>query len=1101
MAPTTIPIPGPPGLPFLGNMFDLDMSFMLGSQMDLAAKYGEIFTLRFPGQVMHFICTQALVHEVCDEKRFKKIVSGALHEIRNGVHDGLFTAQLEEPNWGIAHRVLMPAFGPMSIQAMFPEMHEIASQLALKWARHGPTTPIMVTEDFTRLTLDTLALCSMNFRFNSYYHDEMHPFITAMGDFLTESGGRSMRPPLATKVMRKTTNKYWNDIKILRETAEAVLKSRKEHPSDRKDLMTAMLDGVDPKTGQKLSDASIIDNLITFLIAGHETTSGLLSFAFYQLLKRPEAYRRAQKEVDDVVGTGTIRIEHMKKLPYISAILRETLRVCPTISLTAVNPIEDGTILGGKYVVNKNETIALFLAKSQVDPVAFGDDADQWIPERMLDEAFEKRNREFPDNWKPFGNGLRGCIGRPFAWQESLLVMAVLLQNFNFVMHDPNYTLQYHQTLTTKPKDFYMRAILRHGQSPTELEHRLSGGLAPPTNGVSKASTNGNANGAQNKGNLKPLSIFYGSNTGTCETLAQRLAADAPSHGFVATTVDAMDAANQKLPKDQPVVIITASYEGQPPSNAGLFVGWLEGLKGSELDNVAFAVYGCGHKDWTQTFHRVPSLVNDTMAARGGERICEMGLTDASQGEMFTDFEQWEDEVLWPAMEERYGTSAAAEGGAEAQTMPSLSIQFTAPRSTTLRQDVQEAVVVETKDLTAPGGFPKKHIEIELPEDMAYRAGDYLAVLPVNPKETINRAMRRFQLARDANITIEADRRATLPTNGPVPAYEVLGSYVELANPATKRGILALAEAATSPSTISQLQTLATSLYTSEISRKRVSILDLLEKFPTTINLPFGAFLALLPPMRVRQYSISSSPLANPRRASLTYSLLDSEASLANPDVKHVGVATSYLASLAAGDKLAGVSVRKSHAAFHLPADPQTTPIVCIAAGAGIAPFRGFIQERAAQIATGGRVLAPALLFFGCRAPGVDDLYREELDRWEEMGAVSVRRAFSRLPETKKRSGNGGKEEAKGCRHVDDRLWYDRKDLMDLWDRGAKVYVCGSRGVGESVKGAFVKMALERMEREPGFIAGGKVEGSEEERALKWFDGIRNERYATDVFD
>ena len=214
----------------------------------------------------------------------------------------------------------MPAFGPTKIQSMFDDMHDIAAQLAMKWARHGALAPIHAADDFTRLTLDTLALCAMDYRFNSYYHDSMHPFIEAMGDFLTECGSRVWRPPLMSFFYRDADEKYNEDIAMLRDTAEDVLKARKANPTDRKDLLTAMLDGVDPKTGQKLSDSSIIDNLITFLIAGHETTSGLLSFAFYELLKHPESYRKAQEEVDSVIGQGPIKVEHMGKLPYLSAV-------------------------------------------------------------------------------------------------------------------------------------------------------------------------------------------------------------------------------------------------------------------------------------------------------------------------------------------------------------------------------------------------------------------------------------------------------------------------------------------------------------------------------------------------------------------------------------------------------------------------------------------------------------------------------------------------------------------------------------------------------------------------------------------------------------
>jgi cytochrome P450/NADPH-cytochrome P450 reductase len=491
--------------------------------------------------------------------------------------------------------------------------------------------------------------------------------------------------------------------------------------------------------------------------------------------------------------------------------------------------------------------------------------------------------------------------------------------------------------------------------------------------------------------------------------------------------------------------------------------------------------------------------VDAKLSELGGTRIAPIGTTDAAQGNMFTEFEQWEgreplhttftrtwisltfciDEILWPALAEKYGVAAQSEGG----DIPSgLSIEISSPRSSTLRQDVKEAVVMDVRDLTAPGAQPKKHMEVQLPSDARYSAGDYLAVLPINPKPNVERVMRRFHLAWDAHITISAHGRTTLPTGVSIPVNDVLGAYVELAQPATKRGILSLVEAAKDETTREQLTKLSTDAdtYAAEISAKRVSILDLLERFPT-VDLPFSTFLALLPPMRVRQYSISSSPLWDPAAVTLTYSLLDAP-SLADPAARrHLGVASSYLSSLAPGDKL-HVSVRPSHSSFHLPTDAANTPIILVGAGSGVAPFRGFVQERAAQIAAGRR-LAPALLFFGCRAPDRDDLYRDEFDRWEGLGAVQVRRAYSRT------SG----EDAKGCKYVQDRMWLDREEVTALWKKGAKVYVCGSRNVGDAVKKVVTKIAEEDA------ISEGK--DVNDEKIAKWFDGIKNERYATDVFD
>lgn len=170
-----------------------------------------------------------------------------------------------EHNWEVAHRVLVPAFGPLNIRGMFDDMKDIATQLIMKWARHGNDYKIHVTDDFTRLTLDTLALCSMDYRFNSFYAEQMHPFVDAMVNVLTESGSRIRRPGFLAALYRKEEYQYWKDVKYLRELSDELVQNRKKHPGGRKDLLHAMLHGKDPRDGSSLSDASIIDNMITFL--------------------------------------------------------------------------------------------------------------------------------------------------------------------------------------------------------------------------------------------------------------------------------------------------------------------------------------------------------------------------------------------------------------------------------------------------------------------------------------------------------------------------------------------------------------------------------------------------------------------------------------------------------------------------------------------------------------------------------------------------------------------------------------------------------------------------------------------------------------------
>ena len=273
-----------------------------------------------------------------------------------------------------------------------------------------------------------------------------------------------------------------------------------------------------------------------------------------------------------------------------------------------------------------------------------------------------------------------------------------------------------------------------------------------------------------------------------------------------------------------------------------------------------------------------------------------------------------------------------------------------------------------------------------------------------------------------------------------------------------------------------ELEALCGESFRSEITEKRVSALDLLEKFPS-IRIPFGEFLAMLPPLRIRQYSISSSPLADPTSCTLTYSVLDQEAHAGGK--RFLGVTSTYLSMLENGDRI-HVAVKPSHQAFHPPLDISNVPLVMACAGTGLAPFRGFVQERAKQIEA-GRQLAPALLFVGCRYHDRDRLYKDDFDEWERLGAVDVRYAFSREP-----------EQSQGCKHVQDRLWKDRKDVSALFNSGARVYVCGSSVVGEAVRTVAKKMYMEAAQER------GKPRSEEETET--WFREIRNERYASDVF-
>ena len=149
---------------------------------------------------------------------------------------------------------------------------------------------------------------------------------------------------------------------------------------------------------------------------------------------------KAQKEVDDVVGNEALKLEHLSRLKYVDACIKETLRYQGPIG-QIVRHAKNPEIIAKKYKIDPDTQIISNLKGLHHDPTVWGDDADVFRPERMLD--FSK----IPSGaWKPFGTGMRACIGRAFAEQEMLMNVALILQRFQVQMADPSYTLGKYQT-------------------------------------------------------------------------------------------------------------------------------------------------------------------------------------------------------------------------------------------------------------------------------------------------------------------------------------------------------------------------------------------------------------------------------------------------------------------------------------------------------------------------------------------------------------------------------------------------------------------------------------------------------------------------------
>jgi cytochrome P450 / NADPH-cytochrome P450 reductase len=1029
-------LPGPRGLPLLGNIRDIDMSNPIESLVSLAREYGPIFKLATPAGTRIIVSGADLVNEICDDERFDKKVTGGLSGLKRGAaSSGLFTAETDDPLWKRAHNILMAPFSMQAMRDYMPMMLDIADQLMDKWARLNPNEEVDVPADMTRLTLDTIALCGFGYRFNSFYRDTPHPFVDAMVRTLDESQARLRQLPIQTRLKVRAQRQLEEDQEFINGLVDDLIRKRRAlgDAADNTDLLGRMLTGVDKQTGETLPDENIRAQCITFLIAGHETTSGLLSFAIYYLLKDADMMARVRSEVDDVLGgSAQPTFDQVNRLRYVRQVLDETLRLWPTAPAFTRQAYADA-VIGGEYRIPQGQPLTILTPMLHRDKTVWGDDAEDFNPDHT---AAERLSTIPPNAYKPFGTGQRACIGRQFALQEATLVLGMVIQRFELI-DSLDYQLHTKTTLTVKPEDFRIQVRRR-------TDRPLDDVVAPPARQTEPAKV---AVAPVNRHGT-PLAILFGSNLGTAEGIASRLAQEGTERGY-AVTLGALD--EHTPPKEGVAIIVCASYNGLPTDNAVKFQHWLREA-GTSGTGLSYTIFGCGNTEWAATYQAVPTEFDGALEAHGATRIHTRGEGDA-RGDFDAAYRTWHD-GLWPAVDVALGVETVAAPVDTSAPRLSISVvnrQVTNPVIMSYR--AHPATVRDNHELLGAGATRStRHVEIGLPAGVTYKAGDHLGVLPRNDVDLIRRVMRRFGLDAGSYITIIQNQgsHTHLPVDEPAPLLGVLGSCVELQDPAGRADIEVMARYTDDPAQAAALRGLVGSdeasraRYREEVLERGQSVLDLLDAYPACA-VPFEVYLDMLAPLRPRYYSISSSPMADAETCSITTGVLRGPAR--SGDGSFAGVCSNYLASSAENSTVFAF-VREPSIAFRPPENPHI-PMIMVGAGTGLAPFRGFLQERAA-LREQGVPIATSLLFFGCRHRETDFLYEGELRDFESAGVVEVDAVFSTAP-------------VAGRTYVQHAIKARADDVWNLIGQQASIFVCGNANtMAPGVRAALVDVFREK---------------------------------------
>jgi len=753
---------------------------------------------------------------------------------------------------------------------------------------------------------------------------------------------------------------------------------------------------------------------------------------------------------------------------YCTQAVEENLRLfSPAAQFVKTSPPDQAVKLG-PYLIPAGTSFVCSTWGLHRNPKVYPDPL-KFDPDRFSDENAAARS---PYAWLPFSYGKRACIGQQLSLIEQRICLATLCRKFHLRV-DPTTKVSVTMPLFLDPQGIFLRCVPR-GEG---VERPLSS--APPLAAAAPPQVGDIGDVEELKG--KRLVVLYGSNMGTCEDFADRAAASGGRLGM-AVEKHPLDQvpSGLSLPKgaDGVVVVVTSVYNGTPPDNARKFDEWLDTSNAqAALEGVRFGVFGCGNKQWAATYMKFPRRVQERLEDAGGKPIVPMGEGDMDGGEAEFSFVRWLvsvsvallqahgaqiPESIKESMYPRfpvYEVLQKLDSKAEDIKVEDVDANMQHGRRQAMKTFLSgnkafRAEVTCNRELLSSDaqGRSTRHIEVKLPEGVSYTAGDHLGVVGPNPDEVVFAYMDHFGLSHDAVVRLEMEEGESVSTvalGRKMSAFAAFAFHFELQQLASRPQLFALSKLASDPKEAEHLRSLAeygrnnsgevpegaADEYERYVLQGRRTLLEVLQEHPS-VKVSVGAVLGMLPPLKPRYYSISSSPKHSAGTVTISVSVVQGPSPTGR---RHLGLCSNALKAQACqrsfpptvlpsrplGAKGWGMPmfsfVKDTGSSFRLP--PADVPVIMVGPGTGVAPMRGFIQDRVAD----GRF--QNVLFFGCRDDS-DYIYRDELEAWETAGSLKLFVAFSRKEGTPKT-------------YVQNLISQEAALVAEYIGKGAYFYVCG----------------------------------------------------------
>ncbi|WP_040695483.1 cytochrome P450 [Nodosilinea nodulosa] len=429
-------LPGPRGNSLAGSLLEMGAD-PLGFLTQCSRDYGDLVPLQLGLTPACLVNHPDLIEAVLRD-RDSFIKSRGFRVLKTLLGEGLLTAEGE--SWFWQRKLAQPVFHQKRIQGYGTVMVDYTQQMLERW-NAGDTLDIH--REMMQLTLRIVMKCIFDKDVDEGQASTVaHALDVAMDWFENK---RKQNFLVWEWFPRPENIRYRQAIADMDEAIYALIRERREHPDQSGDLLTMLMQAQDEATGERMDDKLLRDEVATLMLAGHETTANALSWTWMLLSQNPQVWERLQNELDTALEGRSPTIDDLPQLPYTSAIIKESMRLYPPVSLLGREAAEDTTV--GDCQVPQGTVMLL----------------SQWVMHRSPD-YFEQADQFLPDRWEnnlekslprgvyfPFGDGPRICIGKGFAQMEATLLLATIAQKFEVAVV-PDFEIVPQPSITLRPE-------------------------------------------------------------------------------------------------------------------------------------------------------------------------------------------------------------------------------------------------------------------------------------------------------------------------------------------------------------------------------------------------------------------------------------------------------------------------------------------------------------------------------------------------------------------------------------------------------------------------------------------------------------------------